>query len=103
MLYGLFDELYIEGVGLLFGKGELWSSGTRAKGWLGVGYDVVVGVFDVLVEVKSERKLWGGGGRCYDVYGDDDEDAADEGAAADGTAAGEGEDFDVEFVLKVKV
>ena len=89
-LYGSFDESYTEGAGLLLGKGELRSSGTRrgAKGRSGAGYDAVAGVLDALAEVKSERKSRGGGGRRYDAYGDDDEDAADEGAAADGTAAG---------------
>ena len=73
-----------------------------AKGRSGAGYDAVAGVLDALAEVKSERKSRGGGGRRYDAYGDDDEDAADEGAAADGTAAGEGEDFDAESAPKAK-
>jgi len=102
--YGSFDESYTEGAGMLLGKGELRSSGTRrgAKGRSGAGYDAVAGVLDALAEVKSERKSRGGGGRRYDAYGDDDEDAADEGAAADGTAAGEGEDFDAESAPKAK-
>jgi len=101
-LYGSFDESYADGAGLLLGKGEARSSGTRrgAKGRSGAGYDAVAGVLDALAEVKNERKSRGGGRRGYDARGDDDEDAEDEGAAADGTAAGE--DFDAEPAPKAK-
>ena len=44
-LYGSFDESYTEGAGLLLGKGELRSSGTR-RGRSGAGYDAVAGVLD---------------------------------------------------------
>ena len=103
-LYGSFDESYAEGAGLLLGKGELRSSGTRrgAKGRSGAGYDAVAGVLDALAEVKNERKSRGGGAAALRRARGRRRGRGGRGRGGGRDGGGQGEDFDAEPAPKAK-
>ena len=103
-LYGSFDESYAEGAGLLLGKGELRSSGTRrgAKGRSGAGYDAVAGVLDALAEVKNERKSRGGGAAALRRVRGRRRGRGGRGRGGGRDGGGQGEDFDAEPAPKAK-